>query len=332
MSRHTAMQRPPRLSDHRELVSRESRDLFIADAFVDDEAATCSVRDARAALAGLPVRPPTRSGISYIEDSDVVSSIGHDSVTSFAARPSAIPTLDSDDVALASERALLGLTREVPLVAPEPEPDFVCNTMLMTLTPMASARPVYRSQMMSVPPPPDSWVETPWVVPSVRGPSFAPPVPARDAKSILQTTAIVGTGVLMLAVVFGAVLFARSDSEEQLMQFSSPRSGVAAQALRAPVQLAPTPTMQVVTAPDTPVVPVIPTVKPRVTVAPNATAPVVHGAPLAPTPHVRELPPRTRVEAPKPAAKEKAEPARKTREEESVEALLKKLGEEQLSR
>ena len=329
MSRHTAMQRPPRLSDHRELVSRESRDLFIADAFVDDEAATCSVHDARAALARLPMRPPTRSGISYIEDSDVVSSIGHDSVTSFAARPSAIPTLDSDDVALASERALLGLTREVPLVAPEP--DFVCNTT-PTPTPMASARPVYRSQMMSIPPPPDSWVETPWVVPSVRGPSFAPPVPARDTKSILQTIAIVGTGALMLAVVFGAVLFARSDSEEQLMQFSPPRSGAAAQALRAPVQLAPAATMQEVTAPATPVVPVIPTVKPRVTVAPNAAAPVVHSAPLAATRHVRELPPRTRVEAPKPAAKEKAEPARKTKEEESLQALLKKLGEEQLSR
>ena len=55
-------------------------------------------------------------------------------------------------------------------------------------------------------------------------------------------------------------------------------------------------------------------------------------APLAATRHVRELPPRTRVEAPKPAAKEKAEPARKTKEEESLQALLKKLGEEQLSR
>ena len=338
------MQRPPRLS--------------VVDAVeCDDEAATCSARDSRAILSRLDVRPPARSGVSYIEDSDVISSIGPrapESVTNFAARPSyvargeivtsetrtysppsvaTVETLDSADFehfdlveepAVVPERAVLGMTREEPLVAPDPrsfaeaEPAFVGSTMLMP----PSVRPVYRSRMISVPAPPDSCVESPWVLPSVRGASFAPPAPARDLKNVLQTIAIIGTGILMLAIVFGAVLFARSDSDEQqAMQFSPQR--MAAQPLplpiAAPVAPVPAPTMQVISAPLT-----------------SVTAPVVvkvHTA-VAATPHVKELLPKSRVDGPKLVTKaEKPEPSpKKTKEEESVEALLKKLGEEQLSR
>ena len=57
MSRHNAMHRPPRLSQ-----------VDVAD--FDDEAVTCSARESRVALAGLPMTP-RRSSPSLIEDSDV---------------------------------------------------------------------------------------------------------------------------------------------------------------------------------------------------------------------------------------------------------------------
>ena len=311
------MLRPPRLSQ-------------VDAAEFDDEAATCSVRDSKVALAGLEVRPQARSSVSFIEDSDVISSIGQDSdsITSFVPRPSYVargeiitgetPTYNPEayeafEAVSVLDHDILGLTREEPLLAPEERsfenaPEFVDHTMLMpasTPMPVASVRPPYRSQMISVPPPPESWVESPWVMPSARAESFVPPAP-RDARSLFQTIAIVGTGVLMLAIVFGAVLFARADNQER-MEFSTPR--VAAAALATPAS-----TARVIAGPT------------RAPVATPVRTPVV----VTP-PRVKDLPPKARVDAPKPIVKAEAAP-KKTKEEEDVEALLKKLGEEQLSR
>lgn len=360
MSRHNAMHRPPRLSQ-----------VDVAD--FDDEAVTCSARESRVALAGLPMTP-RRSSPSLIEDSDVVSSAGLGAnVARFAARPSyvargeiptgetqtlagsgtspthsvrpsvrasrhsAVPMLASAEVELEPEYAL-GMTREEPL-------ELVDHTVMMPASqpPPAvqpSVRAPYRSQMMSVPPPADSWRESPWVMPSVRQAAMTPPVAPRRETNVLQTIGIIGTGIIMLAIVFGAVMFASSDADDRPMQFTQ---RAAAQQLPSPAATtlpAAAPTQTVLTMPATSPTPDV--AKARVIAA--SPAPVAVPPPVvvvekpvtkvATTARAKEPVAARAVPAPvkaKDAPKEpKGETTKKTREEQEVESLLAKLGEAQL--
>lgn len=368
MSRHNAMHRPPLLSQ----------------VDFDDEAVTCSARESRVALAELPMTPRRSAPSLIEDSDVVSSAGLGGNVARFAARPSyvargeiqtgetqtlagsgtspahsvrpsvrasrhsAVPMLASAEVELEPEYAyendaqLLGMTREEPL-------ELVDHTVMMPASqpPPAvqpSVRPSYRSQMMSVPPPADSWRESPWVMPSVRQAAMTPPVAPRRETNVLQTIGIIGTGIIMLAIVFGAVMFANSDGEERSMQFTQ---RAAAQQLPAPAATtlpaaAPTQTAFVtpaavpdvakgrVIAASTTVAPIVPA---PVVVEPKIEKPVTTQK-VTTTARVKEpVAVRAPVPAP-PKAKEAKEPkseaSKKTREEQEVESLLAKLGEAQL--
>lgn len=343
------MHRPPRLSQ-----------VDVAD--FDDEAVTCSARESRVALAGLPMTP-RRSSPSLIEDSDVISSARFASRPSYvargeiqtgetrtlagsstspthsvrpsvrASRHSAVPMLASAEVVLEPEH-VLGMTREEPL-------ELVDHTVMMPSSQVPAVQPSvrapYRSQMMSVPPPADSWRESPWVMPSVRQAAMTPPVAPRRETNILQTIGIVGTGIVMLAIVFGAVMFARSDAEDRPMQFTQraaaqqlPPTAATTLPVAAPTQTvfttSATAPARVIAASPAPVA-----VPAPVVVEPKAEKPVTKVTTTARVKEpvaVRTAP--TPVKAKEAPKEPKGEASKKTREEQEVESLLAKLGEAQL--
>lgn len=378
MSRHNAMHRPPRLSqvDVAELddeavtcSARESRVALAELPRMPRRSAPSLLEDSdvvsSAGVGGNVARfsaRPSYVARGEIQTGETRTLAGSGTSPTHSVRPSvrasrhsAVPMLASAEVELEPEYAyendaqLLGMTREEPLelvdhtvMMPASQPPPAVQPSVRGRAPLSSlpaSGGAYHSQRMSVPPPADSWRESPWVMPSVRQAAMTPPVAPRREWNVLQTIGIVGTGIIMLAIVFGAVMFANSDGEERSMQFT--QRAAAAQQLPAPaattLPAAATPTTFAMpaAAPDaakgrviavsttvapSPVVvepkPVTPT--PRVTTTARAKEPVAQRAPLPAAPRAKE------------ARETKPEASKKTREEQEVESLLAKLGEAQL--